>query len=406
MTSSSNSLELTLENRPFTAKWCPASSSCSNLLAIGHDTGITVYKATEFANGEPSMKDLVKLYTIHIGLPVLQLAFSANCICSENEKEEKPQQDIQMEGLLENNILDNYTLCFACACEDNTVRLIIARNDSIITQHVLGGKSGHHSFVNAIDIVDVYSADNKLAEQVIASVGDDNTLIIWRLTDNGPVLAGYSLSSPGISVEFHPVNPNHLLVGEKSGNVRVFDWTSPPNNTDESMGQDVSEQVSSITPWLYTLNVSQVVHSYRNAGLASTLANARWVGPDGTSILVVCKSGAWLRWDLFAKAGNGSYDMEEDVGYPQPRTLLPDHQGASLFPTFCGACPHPRYPDYFMTASSQRQGTLQLINVAEKGSSPNPVQLDGLIVGMDWHRNGNYVAVITDSSLYITKVMG
>ncbi|WBW73297.1 nucleoporin, WD repeat Nup37 [Schizosaccharomyces osmophilus] len=405
MASSSNSLELTLENRPSTATWCPASSSCSNLLAIGHDTGITVYKATELANGDLSTKDLVKLYTIHIGLPVLQLAFSGNCICSENELEVKPHQDTKMEELSENSKPNEYTLCFACACQDNTVRLIVARNDSIITQHVLGGKSGHHSFVNAIDIVDVYSADNKLAEQVIASVGDDNTLIIWRLTDNGPVLAGYPLSSPGTSVEFHPVNPNHLLVGEKSGNIRVFDWTNPPNNTDGTMDQDVSDHLTSTTPWLYTLNVSLVVHSYRNATLASTLANAHWVGSGGTSILVVCKSGAWLRWDLFAKA-QGNYDMEEDEGYPQPRTLLPDHQGASLFPTICGACPHPRYLDYFLTASSQCPGTIQLINVAEKGSNSNPLQLDGLIVDMDWHKSGKYVAVITDSSLYITKVMG
>ncbi|EPX72945.1 NUP37 family WD repeat protein [Schizosaccharomyces octosporus yFS286] len=405
MAFSSNSLELTLGNRPFTATWCPASSSCSNLLAIGHDTGITIYKAREHSNGELSTKDLVRLYTIHIGLPVLKLAFSANCTFTENDKEVKPHQDNEKEELSENTEKTEYTLCFACVCQDNTVRLVVARNDSIITQHVLGGKSGHHSFVNAISIVDVYSADNKLAEQVIASVGDDNTLIIWRLTDNGPILAGYPLSSPGVSVEFHPSNPNHLLVGEKSGNIRVFDWTNPPDYADEMMDPDVSDQLTSTTPWLYTLNVSQVVHSYRNAALASTLANAHWVGSGGSSILAVCRSGAWLRWDLFAKA-QGNYDMEEDEGYPQPRTLLPDYQGVSLFPTVCGASPHPRYVDYFLTASSECPGTIQLINVAEKGSSSNPLQLDGLIVDMAWHKSGNYVAIITDSSLYITKVMG
>nr|4GQ1_A Chain A, Nup37 [Schizosaccharomyces pombe]4GQ2_P Chain P, Nup37 [Schizosaccharomyces pombe] len=387
MTLSSNQYQLPLNVRPYTTTWCSQSPSCSNLLAIGHDTGITIYCASEEQTPGSTGLTLQELFTIQTGLPTLHLSFSSSCSYSENLHD----------GDGNVNSSPVYSLFLACVCQDNTVRLIITKNETIITQHVLGGKSGHHNFVNDIDIADVYSADNRLAEQVIASVGDDCTLIIWRLTDEGPILAGYPLSSPGISVQFRPSNPNQLIVGERNGNIRIFDWTLNLSAEENSQTELVKN------PWLLTLNTLPLVNTCHSSGIASSLANVRWIGSDGSGILAMCKSGAWLRWNLFAN--NDYNEISDSTMKLGPKNLLPNVQGISLFPSLLGACPHPRYMDYFATAHSQH-GLIQLINTYEKDSNSIPIQLGMPIVDFCWHQDGSHLAIATEGSVLLTRLMG
>lgn len=60
---------------------------------------------------------------------------------------------------------------------------------------------------------------------LLASVGDDRKLILWKQLDTSvaPSVEEIRLGSNGVRVKFHKDLENHLLVGELSGRVGIFD---------------------------------------------------------------------------------------------------------------------------------------------------------------------------------------
>jgi len=172
---------------------------------------------------------------------------------------------------------------------------------------ILGGTSGHSSFINDIDSIIHPNAEGRLTspptneDLVIATVGDDNTLIIWQWQepDSGPIPITYPLSSPGVSVNFCKHFSRRLLVAEEEGTIRILDWLASDDARAASSGNGGS------TLWL--LNI------YMGAGLSmgvdGLMASAEWCGDDvdgeGGRIVGITKGGEWAVWDLTRIEGGG-----------------------------------------------------------------------------------------------------
>jgi hypothetical protein len=172
---------------------------------------------------------------------------------------------------------------------------------------LLGGTSGHRSFINDIDSIVHPNAEGRLVgpltneDLVIATVGDDNTLIVWQWHDDaGVVPVTYSLTSPGISVNFCKHFTRRLLVGEEEGTIRLLDWlASDDARVTSSSGGGGS------TLWL--LNIFMGVGL--SMGIDGFLASAEWCGYDidgeGGRIVGITKGGEWAVWDLGRIEGGG-----------------------------------------------------------------------------------------------------
>ncbi|EEB06251.1 NUP37 family WD repeat protein [Schizosaccharomyces japonicus yFS275] len=384
--SQQNRIRQPLEVFPYTIKWALPGSSQPDIFAVGHETGITFYKPT--AKPSTGAWPFRQLFTVATGLPTLHLAFYAH----------KTAPDSSENG--EEN--SSCTLSIACACQDNSVRLIFTQDAEITSQHTFGGTSGHQNFVNDVDIIEIYSADQTLDEHVIASVGDDNTLIVWRVSDNGPVLAGYTLASPGVSVRFCRSDARRLLVGERNGQVRVFDWTSSGASASSSTADEVMEIEDSQRPWIVSLSASGV-----QVNAADTLGSAEWSGEHQNSILAMCKNGNWSCWELWSSkdSAQGAGEFAEVNGTLPSRNLLPNAMGSTSFSgTVLGARAHPYYARLFATASAAR-GSLQLVSVDRPHATDvDPVFLNTPIVDMSWHSTARQLAVVTHLGLELVRL--
>jgi WD40 repeat protein len=188
---------------------------------------------------------------------------------------------------------------------DFTARLISFSSLEGTRVTSLGGTSGHRSFVNDVDCIIHPNATHEtlLNENlVIATVGDDNTLIIWQSNeDSGLVPVAYSLSSPGISVGFCKHGPRRLLVAEEKGIIRLLDWQA----NDDVRATSAGGNGGSSTLWLLNIHMG----SGLSAGINSFLASAEWCGGDIDRdlgrIVAVTKGGEWAIWDLSRIEGAG-----------------------------------------------------------------------------------------------------
>jgi hypothetical protein len=171
----------------------------------------------------------------------------------------------------------------------------------------LGGTSGHHSFINDIDSIIHPNASGRLTQPptnedlVIATVGDDSTLIIWQWQDEvGLVPVAYSLLSPGIAVGFCKHFPRRLLVAEEEGSIRVLDWLA----SDDARAVSSSGNAGS-TLWLLNIHMGVGL----SIGVGAFLASAEWCSDDvdgeGGRIVAVTKGGEWAVWDLSKVEGGG-----------------------------------------------------------------------------------------------------
>jgi hypothetical protein len=189
---------------------------------------------------------------------------------------------------------------------DYTARMIEFPSSGGTQSTVLGGTSGHRSFINDVDSIIHPNASTRVSQPptnedlVIATVGDDNTLIIWQYTeDAGVVPVAYSLSSRGVAVGFCKHFARRVMVAEEEGTIRVLDWLA----SDDARVQ--SSSGGGGTLWL--LNI------YMGAGLSmgvdGFLASAEWCGEDvdgeGGRIVGVTKGGEWAVWDLSRIEGGG-----------------------------------------------------------------------------------------------------
>ena len=184
---------------------------------------------------------------------------------------------------------------------DHAARIIEFPSDGGTQLSVLGGTSGHRSFINDIDSI-VHPRTPTVPtnhDLVIATAGDDNTLIVWQWEGNEEqgialIPAAYALSSAGVAVQFCRHFPRRLIVAEEEGTIRLLDW---------AVGDDA--RVSSSSGWgsgstLWLLNIHMGVGL--SMGPAGLLANVEWCGDDvdgaGGRICGVTKGGEWAVWDL------------------------------------------------------------------------------------------------------------
>jgi WD40 repeat protein len=185
---------------------------------------------------------------------------------------------------------------------DHAARIIEFPSEGGTQLSVLGGTSGHRSFINAIDSIIRPNASVPITNHdlVIATAGDDNTLIVWQWEDEF-VPSAYALSSAGVAVEFCRHFPKRLIVAEEEGTIRLLDWAVG----DEARVSSSSGWGSGGTLWL--LNI------YTGIGLSfgvdGLLVNAEWCGDDidgqGGRIVAVTKGGEWAVWDLGRIEGGG-----------------------------------------------------------------------------------------------------
>ncbi len=190
---------------------------------------------------------------------------------------------------------------------DFAARMITFLSTGGTSLESLGGTSGHRSFINDVDSIIHPNAAGRLThpptneDLVIATVGDDNTLIIWQCNeDSGIVPIAYSLSSPGVSVGFCKHFTRRLIVAEEEGTIRMLDWLASDEARISSAGNG-----GSTTLWL--LNI------YMGVGLSlgtdGFLASAEWCGDDvdgeGGRIVGVTRGGEWAVWDLSRIEGGG-----------------------------------------------------------------------------------------------------
>ena len=137
---------------------------------------------------------------------------------------------------------------------------------------------------------------------VIATVGDDNTLIVWQWNDDvGVVPVAYSLSSPGVSVGFCKHFTRRLLVAEEEGTIRILDWLA----SDDARVTSSSGVGGGVTLWLLNIHFGLGL----SMGVDGLLASAEWcsdsVDGEGGRIAAVTRGGEWAVWDLTKIEGGG-----------------------------------------------------------------------------------------------------
>ena len=78
--------------------------------------------------------------------------------------------------------------------------------------------SEHSDFINDI-------AFEPLTGELLASVSDDCTCCLWSAND-GSLKAKWRLTSAGMSVKWHPIEPTKLMIAEKKGIIRFYNLES------------------------------------------------------------------------------------------------------------------------------------------------------------------------------------
>jgi hypothetical protein len=189
---------------------------------------------------------------------------------------------------------------------DYTARMIEFPPNGGTQSTLLGGTSGHRSFINDVDSIIHPNASTRVShpptneDLVIATVGDDNTLIVWQHTEDvGVVPIAYSLSSRGVAVGFCKHFARRVMVAEEEGTIRVLDWLA----SDDARVH--SSSGGGGTLWL--LNIYMGVGL--SMGVDGFMASAEWCGEDvdgeGGRIVGITKGGEWAVWDLGRIEGGG-----------------------------------------------------------------------------------------------------
>jgi hypothetical protein len=169
---------------------------------------------------------------------------------------------------------------------------------------LLGGTSGHRAHINDIDSILHPGATGSTSqsnneELVIATTGDDNTLIIWQWDETGLLVpTAYSLTSPGVSVGFCKHFARRLVVAEEEGVIRLLDWLASDDARVTTAG-------GGSTLWLLNVHVGVGL----SMGVDGLLASAEWCGDDvdgeGGRIVGITRGGEWAVWDLSKIEGGG-----------------------------------------------------------------------------------------------------
>lgn len=160
----------------------------SGLLAVALPSSVAVY-SLKFKDEGEGIEDCSHLWEWHLSSQPICIAWSPNATLRANPR----------------------CLQLSVASANNTVtQLSSDLGDSNVAQDIIS----HKDFINSV----TYNGESG---SLVASTGDDLTALVWNSATNN-VFAKFFLSSPGMVVRFHPEDPDLLLVGEKTGVLRVY----------------------------------------------------------------------------------------------------------------------------------------------------------------------------------------
>ncbi|KAG5513595.1 hypothetical protein PMAC_001027 [Pneumocystis sp. 'macacae'] len=359
-------------------EFCPFEQS-SSLLAVGNKQGIMLLKRTFFEIDE--LGDISKLQFkerwgfqqilyVQLGTKVTSIAFSPTTyIDTDSEK---------------------FSITLVIASDDNNAWFFKSSSELKDPELViLGGTSGHQDFINDVDITYINITDDVdkmvFTGDIIATGGDDCTVIVWRITNDSPQISAFSTGSPVVSIKFHKFYPRRLLVGEYNRTIRVLDWADAGGK------------------WLISLCPELSLCTSVKSNLGTCLVDVDWIGnkDDIGRIIAVVNNGFWFLWDFDGKNSNMSAS-------PTVKGCIGSQINVKqiIF--------RPGHPDVFAVCL---QGSLK--------PSMSHIKLINVFVGMDpidivlplpellksedsyisWHANEGVIAICRNSSLIISSIM-
>ena len=188
---------------------------CSNLLAFGTDSGVTVVRInvvdeTVDMDDIESEQDIVSRVDVEevvsFGLPAacIKIAWSLNSVSAH--------------GVV--------AIRLACACADHTIRIVASEYDNSDSLF------GHRDFINGLSF-DPHSVDykdefdNVVPNERLVSAGDDLTFRVWNIgVENGRPCSVYYTKSECVSAQFHPQRNFWIMVGCSDGTISIFNMQS------------------------------------------------------------------------------------------------------------------------------------------------------------------------------------
>lgn len=174
----------------YAARFSPFELS-SDLLAIGTSSKIVIVSC-QSSEEKASLEDMTfeQVVDINHGLKVTDLAWSV-----QTNLHSIPRQ-----------------IRLFTAGGDRKIRHLTSdlKDSTHIT--VIGE---HRDYVNAI-------ASNPELGSSVASVSDDRTCRIWPIPYSDDPTISFALSSPGMAVCWHPLEPSKIMVAEKNGTIRFY----------------------------------------------------------------------------------------------------------------------------------------------------------------------------------------
>ncbi|XP_043264492.1 nucleoporin Nup37 [Colletes gigas] len=105
-------------------------------------------------------------------------------------------------------------LMFCVAGADFKIRLY----SSDMNNNTVHEMEGHKDYINSI----CYETEG----EILASVSDDHMCKLWAIKEEDECIFTFYLTSPGMSVCFHPEKSGKFLVGEKNGLIHMYDVRS------------------------------------------------------------------------------------------------------------------------------------------------------------------------------------
>nr|XP_033335091.1 nucleoporin Nup37 [Megalopta genalis]XP_033335092.1 nucleoporin Nup37 [Megalopta genalis]XP_033335093.1 nucleoporin Nup37 [Megalopta genalis]XP_033335094.1 nucleoporin Nup37 [Megalopta genalis] len=229
-------------------------------------------------------------------------------------------------------------LMFSVAGADFKIRLYCSNmSDSTIWE-----MEGHKDYVNSI----CYETEGK----ILASVSDDHTCKLWAVNEEGRCISTFYLTSPGMTVRFHPEKPGKLLVGEKNGLIHMYDIQSR---------QAIMSLDADIVP---LMSIDWGSNPFEIAGIAA---------------------GKLLLWDISSK-------------FSLPHELSPLHIEGGLMVKFS-----PSY-DHLIATIGRPDNLLKVRNVkSDQEILCGQVKLIG---GITWHYKLPYICAASDRELRFWRV--
>ncbi|XP_076243070.1 nuclear pore complex protein Nup37 [Calliopsis andreniformis] len=228
-------------------------------------------------------------------------------------------------------------LMFCIAGADFKIRLY----NSDMNENTVCEMEGHKDYVNSI----CYETEG----EILASVSDDHTCKLWAVKEDEKAISTFYLTSPGMSVHFHPEKSGKLLVGEKNGLIHMYDVRSQ---------QAIMSIDTDIVP----------------------LMSTDW-GPNPSKIVAMA-AGKLLLWDISKPSES-----------PKSQSL---HIEGGLVVKYS-----PTY-EHFIASIGRPDNLLKVINIKS-----NQELLCGqvkLIGGMTWHYKLPYVCAASDREIRFWKV--